>query len=73
METEAIKTLANNTSLIIKEADKGGATIIMDQNHYKDIVENTLNNNNFYGNLDSDPLKAENLKYTKFLMKHKIV
>ena len=71
METEAIKTLANDTSIVIKEADKVGATIIMDQSHYKDIVENTLNDKNFYITLDSDPSKAENIKYTKFLTKHK--
>ena len=58
METEAIKTLANDTSIVIKEADKGGATIIMDQSHYKDTVENTLNDKNVYETLDSDPSKA---------------
>ena len=71
METEAIKTLANDTSIVIKEAYKGGATIIMDQSHYKNMVENTLNDKNFYEKLDSDPSKAEKLKYTKFLTKHK--
>ena len=71
METEAIKTLANDTSIVIKEADKGGVTIIMDQSHYKDMVENTLNDKNFYETPDSDPSKAEKLKYTKFLTKHK--
>ena len=43
----------------------------MDQSHYKDMVENTLNDKNFYETLDSDPSKAEKLKYTKFLTKHK--
>ena len=43
----------------------------MDQCHYKDMVENTLNDKNFYETLDSDPSKAEKLKYTKFLKKHK--
>ena len=61
METEAIKTLANDTSIVIKEADKGGATIKMDQSHYKDMVENTLKDNKFYEKLYSDPSKAEKL------------
>ena len=59
METEAIKTLANDTSIVNKEADKGVATIIMDQSHYKNMVENTLNDKNFYEKLDSDLSKAE--------------
>ena len=42
METEAIKTLAKDTSIVIKEADKGGATIIMDQSHYKGMVEKNI-------------------------------
>ena len=71
METVVIKTLANDTSIVIKEAGKGGATIIMGQSHYKNMVENTLNDKNFYETLDSDPSKAEKLKYTKFLTNHK--
>ena len=59
METKAIKTLANDTSIVIKEADKGGATIIMDQSHYNYMVENTLNDKNFYEKLDSDSSKEK--------------
>ena len=35
MENETIKHLANDNSVVIKEADKGGATIIMNQANYK--------------------------------------
>ena len=34
-------------------------------------TENTLNDTHFYEKLDSDPSKAEKLKSTKFLSKHK--
>ena len=61
METEAIKTLANDTSIVIKEADKGGATIIMDQSHYKDMVENTLNDKTFMKHLIVTHQKQKNL------------
>ena len=71
MENEAIKYLANDNSIVIKEADKGGATIIMDQANYKNMVEDILTDTNFYEKLDADPSKAEKTKYTKFLKTHK--
>ena len=61
METEAIKTLANDTSIVIKLVDKGGATIIMDQSHYKDMVKNTLNDKNFMKHLIVTQRKQKNL------------
>ena len=61
METEAIKTLANDISIVIKEADKGGATIIMDQSHYKDMVENTLKDKTFMNYLIVTHQKQKNL------------
>ena len=71
MENEARKHLANDNLIVIKEADKGVATIIMAQAHYKNMVENFLIDTNFYEKLDGDPSKAEKTKYTKFLKKHK--
>ena len=71
MENEAIKHLANDNSFVIKEADKGGATLMMDQAHYKNMVENILTDTNFYEKLDADPSKAEKTKYTTFLKTHK--
>ena len=64
--------MANDPSIVIKEADKGGATIIMDQSHYKCMVENALDDGIFYEKLDTDPSKAERLKYSKFLKKKSI-
>ena len=57
MENEAIKHLANDNSIVIKEGDKAGATILTD----------TI----FHEKLDADPSKAEKTKYTKFLKTHK--
>ena len=38
-EANAIKSLQNDHTIIIKEADKGGATVIMDREHYLEMVE----------------------------------
>ncbi|XP_062587971.1 uncharacterized protein LOC134249655 [Saccostrea cucullata] len=53
-EREAIKSLASDNSIIIKEADKGGAIVIMDTDHYKEMVLDQLNDNNFYKELVSN-------------------
>ena len=47
-ERNAIKTLANNDSIIIKEADKGGAVVIMDKENYKKIVGTMLSYTEHY-------------------------
>ena len=69
-ESNAIKSLQNDHSIIIKEADKGGATVIMDREHYKETVENTLNHRGYYEVLETDPHKETKLKYNKFLKKY---
>ena len=43
-----MKNLKENTSIIIKEADKGGAVVIMDKNYYKDKVLEQLNDTDYY-------------------------
>ena len=43
-ERKAIKSLANDKSVVIIEADKGGAVVIMDRGHYKTMVESRKEN-----------------------------
>jgi hypothetical protein len=43
--------LSENSSIIIKEADKGGAIIIMDRDHYKEMVMPQLQDDHFYRKL----------------------
>ena len=38
----AIKSLANDKSVVIKEADIGGSVVSMDRGHYKTIVETLI-------------------------------
>ena len=70
-EQEALKLLRTNSEIIIKEADKGGATIIMNKEDYKELVETILNDEVYYTKLNTSPEKELNLKYKKFLQKFK--
>ena len=49
----AIKTLKNNKEIIIKKADKGSATVIMNKMDYIQEGNRQLNNPNYYRKLDS--------------------
>ena len=69
-EYNAIKSLQNDQSIIIKEADKGGTTVIMNKEHYKEMVESIINDTEYYEQLDGDPYKTIGQKYNKFLKKH---
>ena len=66
-----MKILRTNSEIIIKEADKGGATIIMNKEDYKELVETILNDEVYYTKLNTSPEKELNLKYKKFLQKFK--
>ena len=73
MESNAIKSLQNDDSIVIKEADKGGGvgtTVIMDKTHYKEMVETIINDNDYYEKLASDTHKETMQKYNNFLKKH---
>ena len=47
-ESKAMKALKNDDKIIIKEADKGGATVIMDKQHYKEMVHSIINDTEYY-------------------------
>jgi len=53
-EETAIKDLINNDGIIIKQADKGGAVVIMDTEFYKSKIELMLNDPNQYETADID-------------------
>ena len=69
-EPEAIKSLQNDKSIIIKEADKGGATVIMDKEHYKQMVQTIINDSSYNVKLAANHHKETSLKYNKFLNKY---
>ena len=50
-ERKAIDSLRNDHSIVIKEADKGGAVVIMDCEHYKCMAMEQLLNTEYYTKL----------------------
>ena len=71
-EQKTITSLASDETIIIKQADKGGATVIMDKEFYQNQVEKLLFNNEYryYQKLDQNPQKEIMKKYRKFLKNH---
>ena len=45
---EVLKSLRENGSIIIKEADKGGAVVVMNKTHYYSIVVKILQDEETY-------------------------
>ena len=53
-----LKTLRDNLDIVILEADKGGAIVIMDKHDYDSNMIDHLSNSGFYFKLKKDPLKS---------------
>ncbi|XP_033095942.1 uncharacterized protein LOC117100386, partial [Anneissia japonica] len=72
-ERKAISTLKANDDIVIRQADKGGATTIMSQTSYIEEANEQLSNTTFYKKLDKDhtvDFKRELLNMTKGLSTH---
>lgn len=54
-ELKALKELSRDEELIIKKADKGGATVLMDNKDYVQEALNQLQDEAVYKKLDQDP------------------
>ncbi|XP_075450419.1 uncharacterized protein LOC142491563 [Ascaphus truei] len=54
-QKEALKTLRENSNIIFKKADKGGALVVQDYSVYKTEVLRQLENQECYIKLDMDP------------------
>ena len=60
-QRDAIKSLALDIDIVLKEADKGGAVVIIDKEHYLSMSLDILNDQNNYGRLVSNPDKSNKL------------
>ena len=69
-ESKAMKALKNDDTIIIKEADKGGATVIKNKQHYKEMVHSIITDTEYYEKLDKDPHKDTLHKYNKYFKKY---
>ena len=63
----------NQSDIVIKEADKGGAVTVLSKHHYRAMIYEHLSNQNTYQKLDKnlDPTIMKKLK--KLLNKHKSI
>ena len=52
-ERNAIQSLQNDKSIIIKEADKGGAVVCMDSDYYRDKILQMLSDKEYYEEIES--------------------
>ena len=66
-QRKARNDLKDDGDIIIKPADKGGATMIMDKNYYQSEINKLLGNTDFYKQLDDDPYKKVKKEYEKLI------
>ena len=66
-ERKAIKSLATNSDIIIKPADKGGAIVIQDKCNYIAECQRQLSNETHHKQLTSDPTQELNNKILRTL------
>ena len=56
-EFEALKSLNSNQDIVVLNAGKGGATVILNKDDYRNKMLDHLQNNGSYKKLDKNPLK----------------
>uniref|UniRef100_A0A8C3F2N4 Reverse transcriptase domain-containing protein n=1 Tax=Chrysemys picta bellii TaxID=8478 RepID=A0A8C3F2N4_CHRPI len=69
IEHNAIHSLRNNSDIIIKGADKGGAVVIMNRSDYEQKAARQLSNTTFYRPLSSNPTEEYQKKLHHLLKK----
>jgi hypothetical protein len=69
-EDSAIKSLSNDETIVIKEADKGGAVVVMDSNYYRTKIMQILTNADFYAEINENQDKKVLQKIKKLLNKY---
>ncbi|CAG2205048.1 unnamed protein product [Mytilus edulis] len=67
LNRDIYESLKDDDSIIIKEADKGGAIIIMDTNFYKEKVMEQLNDEEYYKQITNNPDKATKKRLKKLI------
>lgn len=69
-EELALRRLQTDTSVVIKEADKGGAIIIMDSDYYGKLVNEQLGDQTFYLEIQSNMDKQTLRRLNNLVSKH---
>ena len=66
-EREALKSLKNNSNIVIAPADKGCSVVVLDQSTYHQKAMEHLNDSNTYHKEDNDPSVQLRGKINRFL------
>ena len=66
-ERKALDSLANDTSIVIKEADKGGGIVIMNKDFYKRKILEMLVDKSFYQQVENQSTKDVMRKIKKVI------
>ena len=64
-DRKAIDNLAKDTSIVIKEADKGGGIVIMNKEFYKRKLLQMLDDKSFYKQIENKTTKDTMVKNQK--------
>ena len=67
-EQKAIKDLKADGTIIIAQADKGNATVVMNQTDYDGKVRSLLSDTDTYKKLPRDPTAAQERKMNSLLL-----
>ncbi|CAG2213115.1 unnamed protein product [Mytilus edulis] len=68
-QQQALYRLQKDESIIIKEADKGGALVIMDRIYYRDKIQEQLNDKQYYRELNDNMEKKTKRNINKLISK----
>jgi hypothetical protein len=72
-ERKALEELRNNHNIIIKEADKGGAIVIMDRDYYEEKIAETLADIDTYKEISNNVDKITVNKINKLVQKYELM
>ena len=70
-QRKAIQSLRSNKDLVLKEADKGGATVLLDKKDYHSKMYELLEDTNTYEKITGYSLNTTKRKVIKFVEDHK--
>ncbi|CAJ0944716.1 unnamed protein product [Ranitomeya imitator] len=70
LEKQALTSLKDNNHIIIKPADEGGATVVMNKNQYVAEIKRQLADTTTYRKIQSDPVYNIRRKIDTILTKH---
>ena len=72
-ELTALEVLQNDKNIVIKQADKGGAFVVMDKQYYIDKINDLLKDSGTYKTLPENGDEKVMAKLKKFVNQHRSI